>query len=1070
MSEKIAEVSAAVAASDALRAKVPSRGFIDALFGGAKAPSRAGETWSARDLEVALEARMRELERAADDTATKESDEELKKVTRDLEAMRGLLAARDAAVADSEAKRTCLEASLEAKSRDLGALEAIKIEAAETRARLEEKEAALAEARAALAEAESSTAATTRAFAVAEQEIGEALRQVQILRSERETAEAEVERLNATLASVEDAKLEEIRALEKKLASAESSTNATTRAFAVAEQEIGEALTQVQILRSERETAEAEVERLRSTLASTEDASRSDADALATAEAKLAALTADGRVLSGRADALEAAEAALREKEAAMRADAADARALLEEKDKALAEARVALAAAEASASMSEKAFESQLRETREGVGQVLAAEAAAEKLRAELDDAKRAIAAAAAAAEARGVASAASEAETARAAAAAETNAMRTEAMRLAAALAEKEAQLELATRGGAAAGAKTLASWTSSLLAGFRRGASSEGAASEPLSARLSALLTTKTAALRSDFDGVDGADEIEAALGAVGDAAAEVAALERNLAASREDAERAAREAKDAAAARASAEEKLAAAATSDAAAEAARRDVLSLTKRLADAEAASATARDAALADSKRATDALEADVARLKAESDELRARFGAAASAKEREIASVREALEEELEAAKTAAESLADDKLAIQTELAKKIEELRSDYVGATTAAETLAEEKLSLRAALEEKEDALRDALARADRLAGERDAADERKGFFERLASKFEKKVDETLASKAKEVRELESQLAEARVLAAGRDLEREKAAASEAARLNDEIARLRAAADARAANAAEEVEVAEAMLRSLEEAAEERERELKLQIDKITIELTELRATARDADDAGFKKGGTVIVKKKDKAITRADLDELSAQLDAADEALEAERERAAALEEELDAAFLKYVLGEDKLGRQRGGAPLAGHRPREPARDAACYRHRGRGRREAPRGGRSPQGGARGEVRVAERRADARRGGAGDDEEREKRPRRFVRIRRRRGEKSARDDDADGEGGDVAAAALADRARERERAHVHGEVPEGRHADREEKQNRRVRVWPVDAERARRRQG
>ena len=93
-----------------------------------------------------------------------------------------------------------------------------------------------------------------------------------------------------------------------------------------------------------------------------------------------------------------------------------------------------------------------------------------------------------------------------------------------------------------------------------------------------------------------------------------------------------------------------------------------------------------------------------------------RARFGAAASAKEREIASVREALEEELEAAKTAAESLADDKLAIQTELAKKIEELRSDYVGATTAAETLAEEKLSLRAALEEKEDAFAGARPRS------------------------------------------------------------------------------------------------------------------------------------------------------------------------------------------------------------------------------------------------------------------------------------------------------------------------------------------------------------------
>ena len=79
---------------------------------------------------------------------------------------------------------------------------------------------------------------------------------------------------DAARSAAEDAraKLEEIRALEKKLASAESSTNATTRAFAVAEQEIGEALTQVQILRSERETAEAEVERLNATLASVEDA------------------------------------------------------------------------------------------------------------------------------------------------------------------------------------------------------------------------------------------------------------------------------------------------------------------------------------------------------------------------------------------------------------------------------------------------------------------------------------------------------------------------------------------------------------------------------------------------------------------------------------------------------------------------------------------------------------------------------------------------------------------------------------------------------------------------------
>ena len=136
---------------------------------------------------------------------------------------------------------------------------------------------------------------------------------------------------------------------------------------------------------------------------------------------------------------------------------------------------------AEAAASMSEKAFESQLRETREGVGQVLAAEAAAEKLRAELDDAKRAIAAAAAAAEARGVASAASEAETARAAAAAETNAMRTEAMRLAAALAEKEAQLELATR-AAVRRATRRAFIASGLASASSRTGSSAGGCASP------------------------------------------------------------------------------------------------------------------------------------------------------------------------------------------------------------------------------------------------------------------------------------------------------------------------------------------------------------------------------------------------------------------------------------------------------------------------------------------------------------------------------------------------------------------------------------------------------------
>ena len=63
------------------------------------------------------------------------------------------------------------------------------------------------------------------------------------------------------------AKLEEIRALEVKLADAESKAKNMERAFSVQEFEVREGIEQVNIMRGERETAEAEVERLTAQLA-----------------------------------------------------------------------------------------------------------------------------------------------------------------------------------------------------------------------------------------------------------------------------------------------------------------------------------------------------------------------------------------------------------------------------------------------------------------------------------------------------------------------------------------------------------------------------------------------------------------------------------------------------------------------------------------------------------------------------------------------------------------------------------------------------------------------------------
>ena len=193
----------------------------------------------------------------------------------------------------------------------------------ERAAAAEERDAAVAKLNAELhalrdelSGAQSKASDMERAFAAQEKEVRGGLEQINTLRGDKEAADAEVARLAARLAAFEasakeqeaalrgdvasltaslgakdaelaaalkaveasDAtaalaaegarnKLEEIRALEVKLADAESKAKSMERAFSVQEFEVREGIEQVNIMRGEREAAEAEVERLTAQLA-----------------------------------------------------------------------------------------------------------------------------------------------------------------------------------------------------------------------------------------------------------------------------------------------------------------------------------------------------------------------------------------------------------------------------------------------------------------------------------------------------------------------------------------------------------------------------------------------------------------------------------------------------------------------------------------------------------------------------------------------------------------------------------------------------------------------------------
>ena len=74
-------------------------------------------------------------------------------------------------------------------------------DAAKTRAELADAREKLVASESALRRAERRAEATKRAFEVQEMEVKDGLAQIETLRSERETADAEIERLSAKLAS-----------------------------------------------------------------------------------------------------------------------------------------------------------------------------------------------------------------------------------------------------------------------------------------------------------------------------------------------------------------------------------------------------------------------------------------------------------------------------------------------------------------------------------------------------------------------------------------------------------------------------------------------------------------------------------------------------------------------------------------------------------------------------------------------------------------------------------------------------------------------------------------------------
>ena len=352
-----------------------------------------------------------------------------------------------------------------------------------------------------------------------------------------------------------------------------------------------------------------------------------------------------------------------------------------------------------------------------------------------------------------------------------------------------------------------------------------------------------------------------------------------------------------------------------------------------RALADANAARETAlvearvareeRDRVVAEAEPKSASLEEEVAKARTLAESLRAELKKASPAEEgfkwKNIAAKLRL--DKNEAVKELAAKDAEIE-SVRAELNRRIEALESGADVAAGEAKMLSADLTEIKRQLAEKDAELQEALATADALR-ERNGMGEKEGFkWKELVSRLrldKNEAEKSFARRAEEIKELRQERVRLEQNAAAAVAEYE----SRAEELRAELAEAKERANQAEASAfmdrvvelEEAIEIAEGMVEAAQENATERERALGAKITELESMLAEERrrneagGASSPAETPEFLQGGTKILKrsKGDKFVSssaEAEVTELTSQLEAADEELDAARTRAAELEDEL----------------------------------------------------------------------------------------------------------------------------------------------------------------------
>jgi len=380
-----------------------------------------------------------------------------------------------------------------------------------------------------------------------------------------------------------------------------------------------------------------------------------------------------------------------------------------------------------------------------------------------------------------------------------------------------------------------------------------------------------------------------------------------------------------------------------------------------RALADANAARETAlvearvareeRDRVVAEAEAKSASLEEEVAKARTLAESLRAELEKASPAEEgfkwKNLAAKLRL--DKNEAVKELAAKDAEIE-SVRAELNRRIEALESGADVAAGEAKMLSSDLTEIKRQLAEKDAELQEALATADALR-ERTGMGEKEGFkWKELVSRLrldKNEAEKSFARRAEEIKQLREERVRLEQNAAAAVAEYE----SRAEKLRAELAEAKDSAiqaeassifevqraqallagkrimekaledrlreyDDRVIELEEAIEIAEGMVEAAQENATERERALGAKITELESLLAEERrrieagGASPPAETPEFLKGGTKILKrsKGDKFVSssaEAEVAELTSQLEAADEELDAARTRAAELEDELE---------------------------------------------------------------------------------------------------------------------------------------------------------------------